>query len=251
MEEETTEVVTDALDNIPGIGPARKAALYAAGITTRAGLAQASVEQIISLTGMPRTQAEKALEALHATDAPVLSAPSPQAEPPLQDEAMPEAPAPSALTNVEPTGTPVLPDDDHAPATAARGLLDNAAFRAKTSLSDATRVWDLPKLIKPLTKLAAALDAVTEQAANTLRPKAAKRLQVRLEEFSAWVEKAVTNKQPLSGKRRNQIRERLKCERIEIEKMVYAVVKPKRNLKIKAAKDASREPKRRQKRIKK
>jgi hypothetical protein len=243
MEEETTEVVTDALGSIPGIGPARKAALFAAGITTRAALAQASVEQIISVTGMPRTQAEKALDALQATEALTLSAPSPQIAPPLTDEAMPEAPAPSVPARDEPTETPVLPDDDQDPQTAVRGLLDNAAFRAKTALSDATRVWSLPELIKPLAKLVTALDAVTEQAASVLRPKAAIRLAVRLGKLTTWIEKAVAEKQPPSEKRQDRVRQRLKAERAEIEETIYK--------EIKAAKDASREPKRRQKRIKK
>ena len=250
MEDETTEAGTDALSNIPGIGPARKAALYAAGITTRAALVQASAEQIISLTGMPRAQAEKVLETLQETEAPLLSTPSPQIAPPLQDEAMPAEPTPDLQSDASP-GTPVLSDDDQNPVIASRGLLDNAAFRAKTALSDATRIWGLGDLTKQMTRLAVILDIVTEQAAPVLRPKASKRLAVQLEDFSEWIEKALSSKKPLKDKRKDKVRQRLKAERIAIEKAVLRTLRRQSNKEIKAAKDALREPKRRQKRIQK
>lgn len=211
-QDDTTDAVTDALSNIPGIGPARKAALYAAGITTRAALAQASVEQLISLTGLSRTQAEKALETLHTTDAPALSAPSPQIAPPLADEAMPTVE--SDTKPAEPDDVPLVPDEDESADHSAQGLLDRAAFRTKTALSDATRVWDLPKLSKSMARLAAILDSLTER---DLRPKAAKRLAPRLEDLSAGIERGLANEKPPKEKKQTQIRERLKSERIEIE----------------------------------
>ncbi|MES2460942.1 MAG: helix-hairpin-helix domain-containing protein [Armatimonadota bacterium] len=249
MEDETPDAVTDALSNIPGIGPARKAALYAAGITTRAALAQASADQLISLTGMPRGQAEKALEALHATESPGLSAPSPQIAPPLEDEAMPTSPPPAPPVSAS-ADAPALPDDDQNPVTAERGMLDNAAFRAKTALSDATRVWDLSELEKPLARLAAALDSVSEKAENVFRPKAAKRLTAQLGDFSQWLEKAISENKPLKEKRREQVRQRLKSERIEIEEAVRAALRRQDKREINAVKDVPREPKKRKKRIK-
>lgn len=216
-----TEAVTDALSNIPGIGPARKAALYAAGIMTRAALAQASVEQLISLTGMPRAQAEKALEALQTAEASPLSDPSPQIAPPLMDEAMPDTPLPIPAGDPSPE-QPVLPDDD--PATETQGLLDNAAFRARTALSDATRVWSLPRLTKSMERLAKALDTMTEQADEALRPSEAKRLTARLMALAEWIEKSLAEEKPLSEKRRVRVRERLKLARVEIEKTVRASI---------------------------
>ena len=251
MDEDITDAVTDALSNIPGVGPARKAALYAAGITTRASLAQASVEQLISLTGMPRAQAIKTLEALQATEAPFLSVPSPQIAPPLMDEAMPTAPPLPSTGGDAPSEIPVLPDDDQDPAAANRGILDNAAFRTKTAISDATRVWSLPKLTKSLARLVTVLDTVTEQAADVLRPKATKRLASQLEDLSVWIEKAVADEKPLSEKRRERVRERLKSERIEIEKAIHAASRDRNSKENKSAKSGSREPKRPQKRIKK
>lgn len=248
-EEKATEAVTDALSNIPGIGPARKAALYAAGITTREALAQASVEQIIRLTGMPRAQAEKALEALRTTESPAFSAPSPQIAPPLTDEAMPAAPIPVPAGDPH-TEAPVLPDEDQDPATEARGLLDNATFRARTALSDATRVWDLPRLTKSLERLAGVLDTVTEKATEELRPKAAKRLTGQLTSFATWIEKSLAGDKPLSEKRRDQLRDRLKSERAEIEAEIQAAVQRQNGKKKTLSKDVSREPKRQSKRIK-
>jgi hypothetical protein len=250
MEEDTTEAATDTLSNIPGIGPARKAALYAAGITTRTALAQASVEQLISLTGMARAQAEKALEALRETEAPSMSAPSAQVDPPLQDEAMPETPLP-VLSGIEVTDAPSLLDDDQNKVTAARGMLDNAAFRARTALSDATRVWGLGEFTKPLTKFAVILDIVTEQVANVLGPKASKRLAGQLEDLSQWLEKAIIDNKPLKDKRTNKVRQRLKSKRVAIEKAVLGALRRQNAREIKAVKKATREPKRRQKRIKK
>lgn len=52
----------DSLSGVPNIGPARRAALEAAGVTTRFGLAQASVDQLVGMTGMARSLAEKTLD---------------------------------------------------------------------------------------------------------------------------------------------------------------------------------------------
>jgi hypothetical protein len=246
MDDETIETVTDALSNIPGIGPARKTALYAAGITTRAALSQASVEQIISLTGMPRNQAEKALESLQTTESVALSTPSPQIAPPLQDEAMPGTPPPVPADET-PTEIPALPDDDQNPEMAVRGMLDNAAFRTKTALADATRVWSLPKLIKPLTKLATTLDTLTEQTVSVLRPKTAARLAVRLESLSRWVEKTAANDKPPKSKQRDRVRRRLKSEHAELTEAIQSTLKKQNDTDAKAVKislSASESPRR-------
>ena len=188
----------------------------AAGITTRAALAQASVEQIVSLTGLSRTQAEKALETLQATNAPTFSAPSPQIAPPLTDEAMPPVDF-----DTKPTAdhVPLVPNEDENEDHSAQGLLDCAAFRTKTALSDATRIWDFPKLSKSLARLATVLDSLTER---DLRPKATKRLATRLENLSVWIEKGLAGEKAPKEKKRAQVWERLKSERIEVEAAIKA-----------------------------
>jgi hypothetical protein len=52
----------DSLNGVPNVGPARRAALEAAGVTTRAQLARATVDQLVGMTGMARSLAERTLE---------------------------------------------------------------------------------------------------------------------------------------------------------------------------------------------
>ena len=51
----------DSLNNIPNLGPSRRTALEAAGITSRAAVARMTVDQLVSAVGIPRVTAEKVL----------------------------------------------------------------------------------------------------------------------------------------------------------------------------------------------
>ncbi|MBC8104025.1 MAG: hypothetical protein H7Z41_15740 [Cytophagales bacterium] len=224
MDENTTTIQgTDDLGSIPGIGPARKATLVAGGVTTRAALAQASVEQLVSLTGMPRAQAEKTLAFLQENHEALPVAPGPleSTEATETTEGAGGLPFPAPALN----DSPVLPDDDQDPATAARGMLDRAAFRAKTAISDATRLWNLPKLSKPLARIVLLLDAVVERVSGSLNPKAAKRLAARLEAHADWIERTLAANKPFTEKRRDRIRQRLKSDRSQIAEAIRATIR--------------------------
>lgn len=216
----------DSLSGIPGVGPSRKAALVAAGVTTRAALAQMSVEQLISLTGMPRAQAAAALDAVRKEESPqpALTAPADEAYPEAagRPDTDPKADRLEATEEAATPETPVLPDEDQSPAVAARAVLDRAALRVKTALADATRVWSLPKLNRPLARLIVTLDGVTTELADTLRPKASRRLATRLDAVAAWIETEVAKEKPMTDKRRERLRERLRTDRQRVEEALTA-----------------------------
>ena len=158
-EEPALPPASDRLLGVPGLGPIRITALHAAGITTRAQLAQSSVEQLISMTGMPRTQAEKTLAAVRGT-ASVATTP-----PPPTDELMP---TPGILGESADRPEPTDPEPDLPPASD----LDRALLTARTALSDATRHF--PALDRPLIKFAIRLEKLPRQAAGLTEKKQAK-----------------------------------------------------------------------------
>lgn len=183
----------NSLEGIPGIGPARRTALAAAGITRRAELARATIEQLVSVTGMPRTQAEQALAFVQNA--------VPQTVPEaVGDEAMPE-PSSDMETSLPlpdaPEETPLLTD------------LDRALFAARTALSDMTRVFDDTQMEKPFARLANVLDTVTARAAK-LPGKRQKRLTSRLQKLTERLERAAAGKSKLTPKRRKLLREQLR-----------------------------------------
>jgi hypothetical protein len=75
----------DTLDGIPGIGPARRASLAAAGITTRTALCALGGAELARITRMPGAQAEQVILLLTA----------PNKEATERSVVLPEAPTPT------------------------------------------------------------------------------------------------------------------------------------------------------------
>lgn len=175
----------DSLLGIPFIGPVRRAALQAAGITTRAQLAQMSVEQLVGVTGMQRTMARRALDLLN---------PAESVAPPTLD------PRP----------------EDGSPAADGRTDLERAVLRLQIALSDVTRTADHPKLSRQFVKLAALLDVLPRRAGGMLKPKQTRRVVERLHELAARLaELGATDFTPL--KEQEKIREEIRVQRKSIE----------------------------------
>ena len=190
--------VDDTLNGIPNLGPARRAALEAAGVTTRTALAQASVEQLVGMTGMARSLAEKTLEFVRYS-APALAAPpatdatlAPLA--PADHDAEERAQPPEAFDAVTlPESAPgdFLPtaEDGDPGANAAAGL-EWQILRAQTALSDLTRLVG-DKADAPFSREAARLSDVLDTVAGplgALKPKRLRRLAAEVEATAAQIE---------------------------------------------------------------
>lgn len=190
------------LSGIPGVGPARRAALIAAGITTRAALARASVEQLVSMTGMARAQAERTLAVLRQDGESAAATTTPALSPvPLTDEALPtEDGMPAAAEEPAPAEERPLTD------------LERAIFAARTALADVTRLLTGPRLEKSLTRFATLLEALPARAAK-LPARRQKRLMLRLRRITIRLERAVSRAGRMTEKREKRLRDRLREER--------------------------------------
>jgi hypothetical protein len=214
----------DSLNGVPNIGPARRAALEAAGITTRAQLAHSSAEQLVSMTGMARSFAEKTLEfvryaaipvaaeaaATDATGAPVAPVDREAEErilpqwtevtPPAGDEAgAPVETAPISLAEAAaeapapPDLPPALEPEDGKVDTDSRTTCERQVLRAQTALSDLTRlVGDKggKEFLREAERLSNTLEALLapSTAAAALKPKRLRRLIAEVEATAAQVE---------------------------------------------------------------
>jgi hypothetical protein len=200
---------SDDLDDIPGLGPARRATLAAAGLASRAALQSITLEQLIAVTGMPRAKAATVIATLHEPkDAHTSSPPT--------DEAYPEAAIidPASLGGPPPSG-PTLPDDDQSPAMAAQAALDRAAVRLQSAVADMTRRWQAPEIERRQARLIAVLDTLI--GGPELRPKTARKLAVRLDAVTARIEKWFADERPLTPRRLERVRELLRQNRKRIE----------------------------------
>ena len=150
----TNDGTVGDLTGVPGLGPVRRAALAAAGITTRTKLQKSSVEQIIGMTGMSRAAAEKVRAFLdaqmseEATFAPTVAG----------DEAMPEA-----LLQTGENAAHSAPNAADAADTELSGF-DRAVFAAQTALADATRLLTGKRLQKPFVRLAKKISAAAQKS---------------------------------------------------------------------------------------
>ena len=232
----------ESLFGIPNIGPSRRAALEAAGITARSRLKEASVEQLVSVTGMPRATAVTVLDFLRLDGAqegngapppPIPEAPvSPgpavaeaPPEPPAEAPPEPPAEAPPEPPAAGPPDTPVakaIPPpqaDDGADETVdVRTDLDRAILRLQTVLSDASPD-DAPKLDRQLTRLAARIEVLPRHA-DRFKPKQTRRLIDRLEALAARLQSFNTVGRPPREKARERLREIVREERRRIEDLV-------------------------------
>ena len=190
MSEPTNTAATEeTLNGIPGIGPARRALLIAAGISSRAALQVATVEQLISVTGMPRAQAEQALSTVQT---------------PLIE---------NAPLRVLPLSTPIEPStpESEPPFDAERSLL-----AAQAALSEVSRmVRKKHALTKSLTRLALLLERLSLQV-GAFGPKRQARLAERLDRLTQRLERAAAPTEPLKPERAKRLRERLKSDRQEL-----------------------------------
>ena len=197
-EDSAPPAASDGLLGVPGLGPIRITALHAAGITTRAQLAQATVEQLISVTGMPRAQAEKTRAAVLGTASAATTPPPPT------DELMP-----LAGTIGGPADRPAPEPTDPEPDTPPAADLDRALLTARTALADATRHF--PSLDRPLIKFAIRLEKLPRLAAELTEKKQAK-IAARLDKLTAHLEKASIPTGKETKARRERLQNRLESE---------------------------------------
>lgn len=184
----------DSLTGIPHIGPGRRAALQAAGISTRAELAQLSLDQLVAVTRIPRSLGHRALAVLRQ---------SPPAEEIVETFAPTLAPAPEDGTEAAD-----VPTD-----------LERAVLRLQTALSDASRAAAHPKLQRQLVKLAALLDVLPRRAAGTLKPRQTRRVIERLGDMAGHLARlAAADFVPLNEQ--DRLREELRVQRKTIEALL-------------------------------
>lgn len=212
----------DSLNGIPNLGPARRAALEAAGVTTRAQLAGASGEQLVAMTGMARSLAEKTLEFVrHA--APVIPAPAPDAAThgaPERDEAV--APVPGDLP-------PAPEPEDGDPGVDAQANLEQQVVRAQTALSDLTRlVGDKSgaAFLREAERLSNLLDAFPGPL-GVLRPKRVRRLAAEVEATAAQIELLARSKGRTGKKAQQRYAAILRDDRRVLEAKRGKVAVPK------------------------
>jgi len=235
----------NALIGIPNIGPARRAALEAAGVTTRAQLARASVDQLVGMTGMARGVAQKTLEFVrHTATAALTSAASayvekqraPDDSEHIRIDAAPvagpgtvassETPASLAEMAAEvpvPDELPpaVTPEDgDH--GLDVQADIERLVLRAQTALSDLTRVLGDAggkRRRNEANRLAALIDTLPGRS-DVFKPKTGRRMSRRLEKITTALERLA--KKEIAGDKRAQqrCREVLRDGRTELEALV-------------------------------
>lgn len=188
---ETTDS-DDSLNGVPNVGPARRAALEAAGVTTRSQLAQASAAQLVAMTGMARSLAEKTLEFVR------LAAPPATDTLPATDATL--APLARADRDAEERArAPAVPRTEETPAAAtvpgdvgedARTNLERHVVRAQTALSDLTRLIG-DKAGKAFSREAEQLSGLLDALPGPLgafKPKRLRRLAAEVEATAAQIE---------------------------------------------------------------
>ncbi len=184
----------DALNGVPNLGPARRASLEAAGVTTRTQLAQASAEQLVSMTGMARSLAEKTLEFVR------LAAPPATDTLPATDATLaPLVPADRDAEERPPARDPAVPRTEETPPAAtvpgdagedARTNLERHVVRAQTALSDLTRLIG-DKAGKAFSREAEQLSGLLDALPGPLgafKPKRLRRLAAEVEATAAQIE---------------------------------------------------------------
>ncbi len=193
------EALADSLTGVPGIGVARRRLLESAGITTRDALAQMLPEQLVSLTGMPRSTAETILAVLAPAAASL---------------ELPGEVAPSGAKE----GDEADALGDEAPQISR---LERAALQAQTAIVDASRhVRPDSKLGETLLRFARLADELPRRVSPGTPDGVAKRVTVRLQNITDRLESLTKSnkKEPLSEKRAKRLRQRLKRTRDTIKR---------------------------------
>ncbi len=239
----------ESLNNIAHLGPARRAALEAAGITTRSQLAQASVDQLVGVTGMPRSAAQKVLASLQGSSSPdaapvpqeaplpeelpppgeTVAAEAPPAEPPPAEPPAAEARAvEEAVVMLAPALPPAPQPEDGTETVDARAQLEKAVLRVDTALADATGGTPArklaPELNRQLAKLAALVDELPRHA-ERLKPKRMRGVTARLQAVADRLRRfaAMGSAGP---KEQEKLRQEIREQRKKIAEAL-AVAKPK------------------------
>ena len=214
---EANEAMETDLAGVPQIGPVRRAALVAAGITSRTELAKASVEQIVGMTGMSRSAAQKvrAFLAAQMPDEPAEPAETPVV---LGDEAMPEVVIAAADTTEPGDETDTELSD-----------FDRAVFAAQTALADATQALSGPRLQKPFIRLAKRLEIITQKSGK-MKAGRRNRIQKRLLALTTRLETASQTAQKLTPKRENKLRNRLQNESDALSGLLTPKKQPRTNM---------------------
>ena len=203
-ESDTTISPSAGLAGIPGLGPVRRRLLIEAGITTRDALAQASPEQLVSVTGMPRAAADAVLRAISA--------------PTSREEAIPSAVSASSPTQSETSGDGIAPGEDAPQDT----RLERAALRAQTAIADASRrAAPDSKLAQTLLRFARLTDELPRRVTPKTGGAVVKRITTRLEAIVARLETLTATKKTtdtLGTKRAKRLHQRLKRTRDSIQR---------------------------------
>jgi hypothetical protein len=204
--------VVDMLDGIPGIGPTRRSALTAAGITTAESLRALGAAELARLTRMPRAQADRILASLSdGAEAPAPAVETPPSPPPPEN--LPEELASAETPEPVPTIAPV-------PSSPEKDGDENVTLaRVRNAVSALARREGYQHLARPFARLQLLLDDLSEKAA-TLKPKQAKLLEKRLTALAAQFEKTAERDKPLRPKAEKRFRARLREERRTIAGML-------------------------------
>lgn len=188
----------NSLVGVPGIGAVRRRLLEEAGIMTRTALAQASPEQLVSLTGMPRAIAEKVLATLALAD-----------DPAVVPEAFPEEGRGNNEADASGEEAPLLT------------RLERAALDAQTALADASRhVSPGSKLGETLLRFARLADELPRRVSPRTSGGVLKRITLRLQNITERLKTLAQSKrgEPLSEKRAKRLEQRLKRTRDTIKR---------------------------------
>jgi hypothetical protein len=200
---------SDSLDGIPGIGPARKAALLAAGLTTRTAIVGAGTDEVIRITRMPRTQAERLLAALEetqntaevsaATETPQLELLTEAAEITDTVETAETVPAVEKTPRVEDVTVTILP-------------LHTMIARIESAAESLMERKNAAPLKKPVARLRQFLQELPK-GSGALTPKRTARIIERLETVALRFEKVQEKDSNLTPKRLKRLRDRLREDR--------------------------------------
>jgi hypothetical protein len=216
---ETSSEENKSWGRIPNLGPVRQKLLEAAGINSREEFARLTVEQVVSLTGMGRTQAELALKQVQGRTGTLPAVT--ESDDPLAPDAQAE---PQTTGGVEDDAQTKRTGEAFAdPAALPPGRLDSTVFRLRTAASDVTRLANDEQITKPLLRLIAVVDQTVPQS-DTLRPKQRRYLADLFENLAQRLERAAQRmeREPLSPRRVERLRERIRAAR----RATAALIKP-------------------------
>ena len=206
------------LSGIPGLGPVRRRLLAEAGIRTHSEFTQATLEQIISVTGMPRTAAEQAQEFTRRNTLPdTVQQRGGKVETVTEEDTGTEAVIAFEQETVERDKPTTLGDD--APQTTR---LERATLRAQTAIADASRRTEPgSKLSEMLLRFARLTDELPRRVTTNTRGGVIKRITERIETIAERLEMLAASKKepgPLSTKRAKRLQQRLKRTRDSIKR---------------------------------